>query len=176
MQKLVEAARAVLPGDPATGREILAKAQDQAEDALAEVRRSVGALREPRPARRSPRRCGSWPPRRRPRACRPSWSVTGRGARRSPPTLEESLFRAAQEGLTNVRKHAGAAAARLVLDYARRRVRLDVCDDGGRRRRRGDGGGFGLVGLRERAARLGGRLDVRRRPGRGARCTWRCRT
>jgi signal transduction histidine kinase len=79
---------------------------------------------------------------------------------------EESLFRAAQEGLTNIRKHAAAERARLVLHYRDdATVRLEVCDDG-----RGaipSGEGFGLIGLRERAARLGGRVDVESAPGRG---------
>jgi len=56
--------------------------------------------------------------------------------------------------------------ARLVLDYRDDgTVRLDVCDDG-----RGvtvGGDGFGLMGLRERAERLGGSVDVESAPGRG---------
>src|SRR5262245_19346528 len=46
----VKAARAVLGKDPAQADAVLAKAQEQAEQALAEVRRSVAALRDPRPA------------------------------------------------------------------------------------------------------------------------------
>ena len=80
---------------------------------------------------------------------------------------DEALYRAAQEGLTNVRKHAAAGSAQLVLHYRDDgTVRLEVCDDGrGRRRARGDG--FGLIGLRERAERLGGRVDLESAPGAG---------
>jgi signal transduction histidine kinase len=83
-----------------------------------------------------------------------------------PADREEVLFRAAQEGLTNVRKHAQAGSARLVLTYTADLVGIDICDDGVGVQQ-GTGDGFGLVGLRERAARLGGRLDVRSTPGEG---------
>ena len=58
----------------------------------------------------------------------------------------------------------------LVLDYADTAVRLEVRDDG---TGTGDGHspGFGLLGLRERAAHLGGRLEVESSPGRGVTLT-----
>ena len=82
---------------------------------------------------------------------------------------EEALYRAAQEGLTNVRKHAGATGARLLLDRRDAAVAgLEVRDDG--RGAEGDAAatlGYGLLGLRERAERLAGRLTVDTAPGRG---------
>ncbi|MES2571757.1 MAG: histidine kinase, partial [Verrucomicrobiota bacterium] len=64
-----------------------------------------------------------------------------------------TLYRAAQEGLTNVRKHAAGAGARLLIDFQPvETVSLTVSDEGP-----GAGvssGGFGLLGLRERAALL----------------------
>jgi signal transduction histidine kinase len=84
-----------------------------------------------------------------------------------PPEAEEALFRAAQEGLTNVRKHAGAASARVVLHYGDDGcVRLEVRDDG--RGLTGTDRGFGLVGLRERAARVHGRVELSSLHGAGA--------
>ena len=81
---------------------------------------------------------------------------------------EDSLFRAAQEGLTNVRKHAAAHRARLVLEYRDDgTVRLDVCDDGRGTADAAHGAGFGLLGLRERASRVGGSVDVESAPGQG---------
>ena len=82
----------------------------------------------------------------------------------------EALYRAAQEGLTNVRKHAGAATADVVLGYTAAAVRVEVRDDG----RGGDAGaatGFGLVGLRERTEHLGGELAFTSTPGRGSALT-----
>jgi len=93
--------------------------------------------------------------------------VTGT-ARPLAADAEESLFRAAQEGLTNVRKHAGAARATVVLAYGDDGiVRLEVRDDGCGTADLADGAGFGLLGVRERAARLGGSVDVVSQPGAG---------
>ncbi|MGW4112981.1 sensor histidine kinase [Actinosynnema sp. NPDC004786] len=166
VQMLLQAARAVIPtADPDRLDGMLAKAQEQAREALAEVRRSVAALREPRSAplvdavrELASEATGAGVP----------TEVEVRGtARAARAEVEESLFRAAQEGLTNVRKHADASAARVVLDYERvDLVRLEVRDDG---RGLGDdpGGGYGLVGLRERVAGLGGRVSVDSAAGRG---------
>ena len=165
VQMQLQAARAVLATDPATADAVLAKAQQQSAAALAEVRRSVAALRE----RRAVPPLGEAL-----RALAEDASAAGVptelelvGTERALPAgADEALFRVAQEGLTNVRKHAAAGRARLVLDYrADGTVRLDVCDDG--HGTAGPGGGFGLLGLRERAARLGGSLDVESTPGRG---------
>jgi signal transduction histidine kinase len=83
-----------------------------------------------------------------------------------PERAHESLFRAAQEGLTNVRRHAGATRADLTLDYTRPAlVVLSVRDDGVGRAP--DGQGFGLTGIRERAALAGGRMDLESVPGTG---------
>ncbi|MGM1062263.1 sensor histidine kinase [Saccharothrix sp. Mg75] len=165
VQMLLQAARAVIgTADPDRLDAMLEKAQDQSRAALAEVRRSVAALREPRsaPLVDALRSLAD--------ATREAGVPTGlevRGtAREVRVEVEESLFRAAQEGLTNVRKHAGATAATVVLDYGRGDlVRLEVRDDG-----RGgdpDGPGFGLVGVRERVADLGGRVSVDSAAGRG---------
>ncbi len=170
VQMQVQAARAVLPTDPGRADDVLAKAQQQASEALAEVRRSVATLRGPR----------TTPPLRTAlEALVAEVSAAGVPAtlevvgseRRLPPEAEESLFRSAQEGLTNVRKHAGAASARVTLTYgADGTVRLVVRDDGRglpAPQRGEDPGAFGLLGLRERAARAGGQLSVASVPGGG---------
>lgn len=77
-----------------------------------------------------------------------------------------TLYRAAQEGLTNVRKHAGGAGARLLLHFhAADAVSLTVSDEGPGAA--STHGGFGLLGLQERAALLGGRFSTRSTPGQG---------
>ncbi|QQQ80240.1 sensor histidine kinase [Saccharothrix sp. 6-C] len=159
VQMLLQAARAVIgTAEPERLDAMLAKAQDQSKQALAEVRRSVAALREPR--------SGSLVDALRALASEageagvPTGFEVRGAARATRAEVEESLFRAAQEGLTNVRKHADATAATVVLDYERvDLVRLEVRDDGrGMADRPGDG--FGLVGIEERVAGLGGRVSV----------------
>jgi signal transduction histidine kinase len=170
VQMQVQAARAVLPTDPARADEVLAQAQEQAREALSEVRRSVAALREPRT---------SPPLRAALEALTAEVAATGIAAtlevlgaeRPLPAPTEESLYRSAQEGLTNVRKHADATSARVTLTYGDDgTVRLAVRDDGrGLAGRPADDGrrAFGLLGLEERAARVGGRLRVESEPGGG---------
>ncbi|NYJ06733.1 sensor histidine kinase [Petropleomorpha daqingensis] len=165
VQMQVQAARAVLGTDPDRADAVLARAQDSATEALAEVRRSVAALRAERP--RPPLRTSleGLAAEASAAGIPTELRVTG-DVRPLPADAEESLFRAAQEALTNVRKHAEAGSATVVLDFrGPATVRLEVCDDG--RGLVARGSGFGLVGIRERAAQLGGRLDVTSAPGGG---------
>jgi two-component system, NarL family, sensor kinase len=85
-----------------------------------------------------------------------------------PADVETELFRIASEALANVRKHAKAREASLELGIVKRRVRLKVSDTGvGFRPRSARRQGFGLVGIEERARRVGGRATIRSSPGRG---------
>ena len=68
-----------------------------------------------------------------------------------------TLFRTAQEALTNVRKHAHADRVELHLDYEHDGARLSV-EDFGAPGGEGNGNGYGLTGMRERAELLGGTL------------------
>ena len=86
------------------------------------------------------------------------------------PGVDLSAYRIVQEALTNTLRHARATRVEVIVRYSPAAVELDVLDDG-----RGggapptDGGGYGLVGMRERAAMLGGTLDVGPVPGGGYR-------
>jgi signal transduction histidine kinase len=170
VQMQIKAARAVLAAQPDRADEVLAKAQDQAEEALREVRRSVGALRERQPAVPLPEALRVLAEETSAAGVPTGVGVTGL-ARPLLAEAEESLFRAAQEGLTNVRKHANASRAELLLDYSQpAAVRLEVRDDGAGTGS-GDGAalpGFGLLGVRERAAHLGGRMTLESAPGHGS--------
>jgi two-component system NarL family sensor kinase len=84
-----------------------------------------------------------------------------------PPDLEEELFRIASEALTNVRRHAAASEVDVILVRLPRRIRLTVADNGTGFDARATHGGFGLIGMRERAALIGSRLRVRSRRGHG---------
>jgi signal transduction histidine kinase len=75
-----------------------------------------------------------------------------------PPSADLCAYRIIQEALTNTLKHAGPSRAVVGLDYQADVLQVVVSDDG---RRRADGrGGHGLVGMRERTALLGGRLEA----------------
>src|SRR5581483_2393180 len=97
--------------------------------------------------------------------------VVGR-ARPLPPAVELALYRITQEALGNSLRHAEALTIRVELQFGDD-VRLEVADDGRGFASSGDlaslerGGGMGLVGMRDRAAEVGGRLELASRPGRG---------
>ena len=84
-----------------------------------------------------------------------------------PEHAEIALYRIAQEALQNVVKHAGAAAASVLLRCDPGLVSLRVTDDGAGFCPDTATGGFGLSGMAERAELVGGHLDVRSGPGRG---------
>ncbi len=83
--------------------------------------------------------------------------------------VEVTLYRIAQEALTNVVKHAAATSARVVLSYAEDEISMEVVDDGHGTLTADESGGYGIVGMIERAHALGGRLDVGNGPGGGFR-------
>jgi signal transduction histidine kinase len=93
------------------------------------------------------------------------------------PEIEATLFRVAQEALSNVRKHArGASRAALTLSYMGDTVALDTRDDGAgfdparevEKVRDRYSGGFGLRGMRERVEGVGGTLSIESAPGEGS--------
>jgi signal transduction histidine kinase len=90
-----------------------------------------------------------------------------------PDTHRLALYRAAQEALTNVQRHAGAEQVWLVLTAHEGSVTLLVSDDGRGLPLSGEQTGFGLRGLRERAAQLDGELHVEPRPGGGTQVSFR---
>jgi signal transduction histidine kinase len=64
-------------------------------------------------------------------------------------------------------KHAGAAHAEVVIQYGPSEVGLEILDDGSGTPSSVNGAGHGLIGMRERAALYGGRLEAGPRPGGG---------
>jgi two-component system NarL family sensor kinase len=87
-----------------------------------------------------------------------------------PAGIEAALYRMAQEALANVVRHARARSASVTLTLAPNQVSLVVEDDGmGFDVGRPAAGGYGLIGLNERAHLLGGRLAVKSGPGAGTR-------
>lgn len=91
------------------------------------------------------------------------------------PDLETNLYRIAQEALNNIQKHARAKEVVISLNQLDGHVMLTVQDDGvgfteqeeQEALHTTESGGFGLIGMRERAAVIGGRCEVESRPGEG---------
>jgi signal transduction histidine kinase len=81
-------------------------------------------------------------------------------ARELPSDAQLTIYRTAQEALTNIRKHAQAAAVTVTLRYTAHEVELRIENRGVPRPSPVPGGGYGLVGMRERAELLGGRLEA----------------
>jgi len=79
-----------------------------------------------------------------------------------------SAYRIVQEALTNTRKHGGARHATITVRYGTGALELEIVDDG-TGPGNGDGGGHGLVGMRERVALFGGELLAAPRPDGGFR-------
>ena len=89
---------------------------------------------------------------------------------RGPRAIE--VARVVQEALVNVRRHSGACHARVRLMAEGGRVRVEVEDDG-RGLAPSTAAGMGITGMRERAASLGGELEVEGLPGSGTRVSLR---
>jgi len=169
----IVAAQAVMDKDPARARLALDRAATLTRDGLAAVRDAVSALRD------SP--LGAAPLHEAIAALAAETQAAGivadlvvRGAPRPlDPRAELTLYRTAQEGLTNVRKHARASRVDLLLDFSDPAAVALTVGDNGVGRPAGDDHGFGLLGLGERARQLGGTLTVASAPGEGYRLTLR---
>jgi PAS domain S-box-containing protein len=95
------------------------------------------------------------------------------GDERLPATVEITLFRVAQEALTNMRKHAQTSRLEVSFWYGRRMARLEVRDEGrgfdveAASAGSGPGERIGLIGMKERVRMLRGKLDIQSSPGFG---------
>jgi signal transduction histidine kinase len=88
--------------------------------------------------------------------------------RHVPLGVDLSAYRVVQEALTNALKHAGEARATVLLRYRPDALELEVLDDGPGGAN-GHVGGHGLIGMRERIAVFGGEFDAGPREGGGFR-------
>lgn len=165
----IEGAMKRLDSRPDQARERLARALSMARENLEEARRSVLDLRTTsqlagRPLSEALAALG-----------RSFTADTGIAVRvradaglELPIRMEAELFRIAQEALTNVRKHARAHSVEVVLRRRGQSVALSVRDDGrGIVQEQRRAGGVGVLGMRERARLLGGRLRVSSHVGNG---------
>jgi signal transduction histidine kinase len=158
---------------PEQARASLGKLARTTGDALDELRATVGLLRRsgesPTPLEPSPglsqldELVGSF------RRGGLNVAVRREGTPRPlTPGADLTAYRIIQEALTNVTKHAATGTARVGLSYERDRLTITVADDG-RPTHHTDSpqGGYGLIGMRERAAAAGGQLTAGPGPGGG---------
>ena len=169
-----ETARLTTPGMPPDGAKRLLAIGDTARTALTEMRRLLGVLREDV----SPLDSG---PVRAPQPGLEQLNALVDEARASggagtrlivqgkvmalDPGVQLTAYRIVQEALTNVRRHAPGAAVDIELDFTPTALLVRVRDTGPGPESSGEG--HGLLGMRERAAMVGGALTVGRSPGGG---------
>lgn len=159
----LQAADKLVQRDPARAAHTIGVCREVAQAALDEVRQSVAALqRSPLDGRSLEeavatlvRDFGSRT------ALEATFELHGRPVPLAPAAAM-TLYRAAQEGLTNAQKHAAASHVAVTLHYDDQQARLAVRDDGVGLHTNGNGAsnGFGLIGLRQRAEHLGGNLNA----------------
>jgi signal transduction histidine kinase len=152
----LEKASAFRDRDPAVAEQALTDARESARRALEDVRTSVGTLRTPVSLRAA--------------LASLDVPVSVSGAERDmDPATVTALYRAAQEAITNARRHGAAGHVAVSVTFRPADTRLEVTDDGAGFSPSADHAGFGLLGMRERAALLGGVVDVVSEPGAGTR-------
>jgi signal transduction histidine kinase len=160
-----ETARLTTPGMPAEGAKRLVAISDTARDALTEMRRLLGVLRDD---------AGTTEPTRQPQpgldqlndlidAARDSAGASTRLILRGhvvplDPGVELTAYRIVQEALTNARRHAPGSAVDISLDYTEERLIVRVRDNGPGPPGSAAQAGHGLLGMRERAGMVGGTL------------------
>jgi two-component system, NarL family, sensor kinase len=169
----LDAAKQAIGADPPTVAEQLDKARELVELTLQEARAAIGGLRPP--VLDDLGLAGGLASLAR---SMPQLDLDVQLAdTRLPDHIELALYRIAQECLQNVVKHANATSARLVYAVTDEAARLEIVDDGVgfdtfEHPLGGDEmGGYGLLSMAERAEIVGGRLNIRSRPGSGTAVT-----
>lgn len=159
----LQAIERLIPNDPSRAVQMAGTAREQVKEALIDLRRTVATLRAPleadlalEPALR--------------RLTDSFQQATGiqvhltlpEGSSDLPVSHRQAFYRSAQEGLTNIQKHAQASEAWLQLTRTDNSMQLIIRDNGGGLDGRNGhvSTGFGLRGLRERAVHLGGDFAI----------------
>ncbi len=164
----LEGAQRLIPQNPEKAAEMVGTVREQVRQALSELRQTVAALREPIEADLSIEQMLE-------RLVKSFEAGTGLEVNLHVgelPLIQDSarlvLFRTIQEALTNVQRHAGADQVWLHLTHQGGWLSLLVSDNGKGYPSGADKNGFGLRGIRERVAQVGGESFFENRPGGGA--------
>jgi signal transduction histidine kinase len=166
------AARKVVEQSPDKAEGALAAVEATGREAMAELRKFLGALGgDDEPAGVAPQpgigELAALVERVRQAGLPAQLEVDG-DAWRLPASVDVAAYRIVQEALTNALRYAGGARTVVRLWYEPSQLRIDISDDGPTTSATtGPGAGRGLVGMTERATMLGGRLEAGPRPGGG---------
>jgi signal transduction histidine kinase len=165
----LEGAQRLIPTDPERAARMIGTMREEIKEALAELRRTVTSLRAPiaddlpldialsNLSETFQQNTGI-----------PTHFSVSPGFPGLPETHRLALYRSAQEALTNIQRHAMARNAWLHLSADDQKITLVMEDDGKGIDEHGQKqAGSGLLGLRERAAQLGGEMQLAERPGGG---------
>jgi signal transduction histidine kinase len=163
------AADQIAAGEPQTAAGNLRDLRDTAQQALREMRMLVFDLHPPELAeqglaRALQTRLDAVEARAGLRA-----ELTVDGTGELAPEVERQVYEIAQEALNNVLRHARAQSVGVQLRFEDNGAEVTIRDDGAgfRSNEPGKGGGLGIPGMKERAARIGGTLRIESEPGRG---------
>ncbi len=165
------AERLALGGERPQTTEALSQIEHTGRQALAEMRRLLGMLRDPGEEVDFAPQPGlaeldALAARVTRAGLRVSLRIEGEAAPVSPG-VDISAYRIVQEGLTNALKHARASRADVRVVHRVDAVELEVADDGAGAAGAANGSGHGLTGMRERVALYGGTLEAGPHEGRG---------
>ncbi|MBC8076359.1 MAG: sensor histidine kinase, partial [Chloroflexales bacterium] len=177
MTLTAQAARVQIEKNPARTAVQLERLQETAQAALAEMRALIFQLRPPALSEQGLVAALNQHVAAISRRENLRIELAVAGDERHARGAEQALYRIVQEALNNVVKHAVASHVRVNLEFSAEQVRLSVSDDGvgfdagrddaPRSASSGNDRHLGLIGMRERAAELGGTMELRSRPGGG---------
>jgi signal transduction histidine kinase len=165
-----QGARRILDQDPERAREALEAIEETGKNAAAEIRRSLGVLRDdgeraalaPQPTLDD---LGTLVDEMRSAGLQVDLRVTG-SERSLDDAIGRSAYRIVQEALTNTIKHAGLVPTRVRVDYRPDDLVLEIADDGPGHAGSSEAG-VGLAGMRERVRLLSGEFEAHTSNGRG---------
>ncbi len=164
------AARRMVDTDPAAAQALLATAEEVGRDAFGDLDSALGLVDQS--PELAPQRGLADLDELVDRLTRAGLDVECNieGRQRALPRLVDwSAYRIIQESLTNVVKHSASVHTRIDISFAPSSLRLMIADDGSGLVNGNGRNGRGLVGMRERVAVLGGRIETGPAPGRGFR-------
>ena len=171
----LEGAQRLIPTKPEQASDMIGIMRDELKNALAELRITVTAMRSPI-AKNQPLELvlSTLTQSFQKNTGLVTHFTIASNLTELPEPSRLALYRATQEGLTNIQRHADAQNAWINLEADHKQITLTIEDDGkGLDQLNENGSGVGLIGLGERASQLGGEMRITQREAGGAKLTFR---